>query len=75
MIYTNYNYFQWPLTGQKVSHFLDKVALDDSFNRHACWKGNSGSEYVRNVLVGFAPNPIIVANLKKCLELCVEDSP
>lgn len=75
MIYTNYNYFQWPLTGQKVSHFLDKVALDDSFNRHACWKQNSGSEYVRNVLVGFAPNPIIVANLKKCLELCIEDSP
>ena len=48
MIYTNYNYFQWPLTGQKISHFLDKVALDDSFNRHACWKQNSGSEYVRN---------------------------
>lgn len=75
MLHTNYNYFQWPLTGQKVSHFLDKVALDPSFNRHACWKENSGSEYVRNVLVGFAPNPIIVANIKKCLELCVESSP
>ena len=75
MLYTNYKYHHWPLTSQKISHFLQKVALDVSFNRYACWKENSGTEYVRNVVVGFAPNPIIIANLKKCLELCVEDSP
>lgn len=67
-----YTYKQWPLVGQTFSHFLNKVALDASFNRYACWKENSGSEFVRNVVIGFAPSPIIIANLKNCLDLCNE---
>ena len=71
----SFAYHQWPLTGQDLSHFLHKVALDNSFNRYACWKENSASEFLRNVIVGFAPNPIIFANLKNCLEYCIEGSP
>ena len=61
----SFAYHQWPLTGQDLSHFLHKVALDNSFNRYACWNENSAGEFLRNVIVGFAPNPIIFANLKK----------
>jgi hypothetical protein len=71
----SFAYHQRPLTGQDLSHFLHKVALDNSFNRYACWNENSASEFLRNVIVGFAPNPIIFANLKNCLEYCIEGSP
>ena len=69
-----FDYHRWPLVSQKLSYFLNKVAIDNSFNRYACWKKNSSTHYVRNVLVGFAPTPIIVANLRKCLALCDEGS-
>lgn len=71
----SFAYHQWPLVGQELSHFLYKVALDKSFNRYACWDKNSGSEFIRNVMVGFAPNPIIFANLKECLSYCNEGTP
>jgi hypothetical protein len=69
-----FDYHRWPLVSQKLSYFLNKVAIDNSFNRYACWNKTSSTQYMRNVLVGFAPTPIIIANLRKCLDLCIEGS-
>lgn len=70
----DYLYHRWPVTSLTLKHVLSKIAFDPSFQRLASWKSLAANNFIKNVIVGFAPTPIIVANLKKCLELCPEGS-
>lgn len=63
-----------PLLSQSLLVFTNEVALDESFNRQGCWTDPFTEVYLKDLIVGFAPSPIIVADLKKCAELCLEGS-
>ena len=63
-----------PLLSQSLSSFVSAVALDESFNRQGCWTNPFTEIFLKDLIVGFAPSPIIVADLKKCADLCLESS-
>ena len=53
--------------------FLNGVALDLSFQRHACWPLKQMSEYCTSVMLGNAPTPIVVVNIEKSLAKTVKN--
>jgi len=71
--YVTKNYF---LDDVRFSHdFLNGVALDLSFQRHACWPLKQMMEYCTSVMLGNAPSPIVVVNIEKSLAKTVKNSP
>lgn len=54
--------------------FLNGVALDLSFQRHACWPLKDMSDFCTSVMLGNAPSPIVVVNIQKSLEKTVKNS-
>jgi hypothetical protein len=63
------------LNRTEFSHdFLNGVALDLSFQRHACWPLKQMTEFCTSVMLGNAPSPIVVVNIEKSLEKTVKNS-
>jgi hypothetical protein len=48
--------------------------LDGSFNRGGCWDRKQEVKFMTSLITGQAPSKIIIANIQKCLEQCIEGS-
>ena len=56
-----------------VREFLEQqVYVDPRFQRNACWKADQKEKYLISLSQGFAINPIISADAKKCEKFCAK---
>jgi len=74
--FTDFETKRYFLNRTEFSHdFLNGVALDLSFQRHASWPLKQMTEFCTSVMLGNAPSPIVVVNIEKSLAKTVKNSP
>lgn len=62
------------LIGDKSYMFVNSVYLDKAFQRNVRWKELTKQAFLKSLVTGRAPSPIIVASVRDCLDMCVEGS-
>lgn len=62
------------LISENMRYFRDRVALDLSFQSESRWEDKQSSAYMTSLITGMAPSKIIVANIKECMDKCIEGS-
>lgn len=74
--FTDFETKRYFLNRTEFTHdFLNGVALDLSFQRHACWPLKQMTDYCTSVMLGNAPSPIVVVNIEKSLAKVVKNTP
>lgn len=74
--FTDFETKRYFLNRTEFTHdFLNGVALDLSFQRHACWPVKQMTDYCTSVMLGNAPSPIVVVNIEKSLEKAIKNTP